>query len=319
MSQIAVTTRPQLRVALDHLVHGRHVDARRRPAEQTFLAGETPGRHERLVGRDGDDAVHRGQVEVRRHDAVGDAGHAVGAPRVIGDQRTLGRLDREREHRRVALLQRVRDPADPPARALRADHGVDATPGLLPDLLAARELRLGVVGVLELPRKEVAVGIGGHDLTHAFDREVDVGARAGREHEVGAVGADHRLALVAHALGHHDHAPVPLDRRDRRARDAGVAGRALDDRHAGLEVASLLGLGEHRGVDAVLHRARRSVPLDLREHLDAGRGHALQTARAASVRSRRAGSGSRCGGRPTRSALQGRSCRTHTARTPRST
>ena len=97
-----------------------------------------------------------------------------------------------------------------------------------------------------------------------------------REHEVGAVGRDHRLPLAAHALGHHDHAAVALDRGDRGARDAGVAGRALDDRHAGPQVAPRLGLREHRSVDAVLHRAGRPVPLHLREHLDAGRRDPLQ-------------------------------------------
>ena len=51
-------------------------------------------------------------------------------------------------------------------------------------------------------------------------------------------------------------ARVALDRGDRRARDPGVARRALDDRHAGPQVAALLGPGQHVRVDPVLHRAR---------------------------------------------------------------
>jgi hypothetical protein len=104
---------------------------------------------------------------------------------------------------------------------------------LLPDLLPRDRLCIGVVGVLELPRHEVALGIGGDDLVHLRDREVDVGARAGRQDELGAVGLDHPLALLAHAARHHDHAVVALDRGDGRARDPRVAGRRLDDRHPG--------------------------------------------------------------------------------------
>jgi hypothetical protein len=130
-------------------------------------------------------------------------------------------------------------------------------------------LRVGVVLVLELAGHEEALRVGRDDLAHLRDRQVDVGARAGREDELGPVGLDHPLALDAHAARHHDDAVVALDRGDRRARDPGVAGRGLDDRHAGLEVAALLGTFDHVPVDPVLGRTRRSVPLDLREEAEA--------------------------------------------------
>ncbi len=81
--------------------------------------------------------------------------------------------------------------------------------------------------------------------------------------------ADHRLALGAHALGHHDRARVSLHGGHGGARDAGVAGGALDDRHAWTEIAALLRPLQHAPVDAVLHRAGGPVPLDLREQLHA--------------------------------------------------
>ena len=145
----------QLGMMLDHLLHGRDVDARGRAAQQPLLARQPPRGHQRLVGRDGHDAVHRGEVEVGRHDAVADARDPVGAPRVVGDERALRRFDRERQEIGVAGLERVRDAADPSAGALRAHDRVDPAARLLPDLLAARTLRLGVVGVLELAGEEV--------------------------------------------------------------------------------------------------------------------------------------------------------------------
>ena len=140
-----------------------------------------------------------------------------------------------------------------------------------------RPLRVGVVRVLELAGEEVAAGVGGLDLAHLRQRQVDVRAGAGREHQLGAVAPDHGLALGAHALGHDDDARVALDRGDGRAGDAGVAGGAFDDGHAGLEIAARLGARQHVRVDAVLHGAGGPVPLDLRQELHARGRHALQT------------------------------------------
>src|SRR5207248_1595081 len=90
-------------------------------------------------------------------------------------------------------------------------------------------------------------------------------------------GAHDLLALLAHALRHDDRAAVPLDRRHERTGDAGVASRALQHAHAGLEIAARLCPLEHPEVDAILEAATRTVPFDLEVHggTDAGR-HAIE-------------------------------------------
>ena len=268
--------RRELGMLLGDLQRRGHVDPTRRSGEDPLLARE-PVRHlQRLVRGSGHDPVHERQVEVVGHDAVADPRHAVGAPPLLGDQRALGRLDREGADRPVVRLEGAGDPRDPPPGPLRSDHGVDLAAALLPDLLPRGRLRIGVVGILELTRHEVTLGIGGDDLTHLRDREVDVGPRPRREDELGPVGLDHPLAFEAHATRHHDHAVIALDRGDGRARDPGVAGRRLDDRHAGPQVAALLGPLDHRAIDPILRRARRAVPLDLGEQAEPLGRHAGQ-------------------------------------------
>ena len=171
-------------------------------------------------------------------------------------------------------LQRAGHPRDPSSGALRGDDGADPALRLFPDLLPRGFLRRGVVRVLELPGEEVCLGVGRHDLTHPLQGEVDVRAGAGGQHELGAVGTDHLLPLVAHALRHHDEAGIAFDRGYRGTCDAGVPGRALDDRHARLQVAARFGTLDHSRVDPVLDRSRRPIPLDLRQNLDVERGDA---------------------------------------------
>ena len=136
---------------------------------------------------------------------------------------------------------------------------------------------LDVVGVVELGGHPIAGRIAGADLSQARQREIHVALAARSEHEVGAVGAHDLLALLAHALRHDDRAAVPLDRRHERTGDAGVASRALQHAHAGLEIAARLCPLEHPEVDAILEAATRTVPFDLEVHggTDAGR-HAIE-------------------------------------------
>src|SRR4030095_7215997 len=96
------------------------------------------------------------------------------------------------------------------------------------------------------------------------------------EHALAAVRLDLPLSPQAHPTRHHDHAVVALDRGDRRARDPRVAGRRLDDRHPGPQVAALLRPFDHLAVDPVLRRAGRPVPLDLGEQAVALHTHARQ-------------------------------------------
>src|SRR5262249_54005525 len=85
------------------------------------------------------------------------------------------------------------------------------------------------------------------------------------------------LALVAHALGHHDRAAITLDGGDERARDPGVTSRALENAHARAEVTARLGAVEHMQVDAVFEAAGRAVPLELEmDRWRAARRHAVE-------------------------------------------
>ena len=67
-----------------------------------------------------------------------------------------------------------------------------------------------------------------------------------------------------HVVGHDDLQRVALAAADHREADAGVAGRRLEDRLAGLDEALLLGALDERARDAVLDGARRVVGLHLR-------------------------------------------------------
>jgi hypothetical protein len=89
-----------------------------------------------------------------------------------------------------------------------------------------------------------------------------------RDHDLGAVRAQHRDLLLAHLVRHDEDAAVALSRgRDGEA-DAGVAGGRLDDRAARLELPVALGLLDHREPDPVLDRAAGVEVLELGE--DAG-------------------------------------------------
>jgi len=76
----------------------------------------------------------------------------------------------------------------------------------------------------------------------------------------------HVAPFDAHAVGHDEHEPVPLDRGDHRETHAGVARRRLDDRAAWLQDARGFGSFHHRQRDPVLDRAARIRALAL--HVD---------------------------------------------------
>ena len=111
----------------------------------------------------------------------------------------------------------------------------------------------------------------------------------GREHQLGAVGAQQRPPLDAHRLGHREDAAVALRRADEREGDAGVAGGGLhDDALARHQAALGLGGLDHRQADAVLDGPGRVERLELAEDLGAGaRRRPARAAPAASDRSAR--------------------------------
>ena len=65
--------------------------------------------------------------------------------------------------------------------------------------------------------------------------------------------------LLAHLVGHHEHAPVALEGGDDGQPGAGVAAGRLHDRAARLELAGPLGALHHGQPDPVLDRATAGV------------------------------------------------------------
>ena len=95
---------------------------------------------------------------------------------------------------------------------------------------------------------------------------------AGRVDHVGAEQPHELLALGRRPGRHHDRDLEAAQPALHRERDAGVAARGLEDAPAGPELAGLGGGVEHRAGHAVLDRARRVEPLELREQADVRAG-----------------------------------------------
>ena len=186
-----------------------------------------------------------------------------------GVDRALG-IDADDLHLGLLLVEPAADARDRPAGADGDDDRVELAAGLLPDLgrgdvvvrLRVRHVRV-LVGLeaagdlLGEPRRDRVVRL----------RRVVVDRRR-RDHDLGAVRAEHRDLLLAHLVGHDEDAAVALARRGDGEPDAGVARGRLDDRAARLELPLALGLLDHREADPVLHRAARVQVLELGE--DAG-------------------------------------------------
>ena len=221
--------------------------------------------------------VDRSAVEISRHAALADA---------FGDRTALDdeivRLDPAIEpaavgvgehdpHRGVTRLQGVGHARKRAAGAAGAGEGVDAPGGLRPDLRARRRRMARTVGaIVELVR------VDGPELVSEPPRDMDVVAGIAERlcrHEA-KIGADHAQdvdLLLALRLRHHHDGPVAARIGDQRDADAGVAGGALDDRAAGLEDATFLGVEDDRETGAVLYRTARVHELGLAENGAAGR------------------------------------------------
>ena len=156
-------------------------------------------------------------------------------------------------------------------------------------------VRLGVRHVRVLVGLEAARDLLGEprrDRVVRLGRVVLDGGR--RDHDLGAVAAQHRDLLLAHLVGHHEDAAVALLRRRDREADAGVARGRLDDRAAGLQLPVALGRLDHREPDPVLDRAARVQELELREdRARARRARSGRAGRSACRRRGRARSGTR--------------------------
>src|SRR5215831_2099507 len=142
-----------------------------------------------LLGGGGDDPGELGDVEVTRNETVADALDAVVPPRAPREERALRGLDGVELDRGIVAPQIAAHPGEEAARALRVDEGADAAAHLLVDLRSrAEDVRLHVVGVVELPGDPVASGIGRPDLLQLLQREIHVALAAFGEDEPCAVG-----------------------------------------------------------------------------------------------------------------------------------
>jgi hypothetical protein len=172
----------------------------------------------------------------------------------------------DQDVRRV-LLEVAADAGDRAARADRDDDRVELAAGLFEDL-RPRDLvmRLRVGHVRVLVGLESAGDLLGQPRRHRVVRLGRVGLDGRRrDHDLRAVRAQHRDLLLAHLVRHHEDAAIALRGRRDREPDAGVSGRRLHDRPAGLELAVPLCRLEHGEADAVLHRPAGVEVLELRE------------------------------------------------------
>ena len=188
---------------------------------------------------------------------------------VRGEDRAFG-IDGHDARLRAVLLEVAADAGDRPSRPDRDDDRVDVSPvGLLPELRAG-----GLVVRFGVRRIRVLVGLEatGDLLREPIrDRVVALGRvridRGRRDHDLGAVRAEHRDLLLAHLVRHDEDAAVAAQRGRHRQTDAGVAGGRLHDRPARPKATVLLGGLDHREADAVLHRATRIQVLELGQQL----------------------------------------------------
>ena len=125
------------------------------------------------------------------------------------------------------------------------------TAGITPDLGAgATVVRLGVVLVAKLI-KHLALPFGLHAQGQVTRALHTLGL--GHFDQLCAVGGHRRLALGAHVVRHDQHHAIAFNGRSHGQCDASIAGGRLDQRIAGLDIATCLGTLDHRQRRAVLH------------------------------------------------------------------
>ncbi|EPY36761.1 transcriptional regulator [Strigomonas culicis] len=256
--------------ALSELQRRVDVGAAREAAEDAVRAGQLLRGVYRVVALHGDDLVHDLAVEHGGHEAGADALDLVGPRLAAGEHRRLRRLHRDAEHRRLLLLQVVRNAGERAARADAGHDGVHLALRLTPDLGAGRLLvDEGIVLGAELIRQD-RVRVCGHDLVRHGDGALHAEGRGG-EDELRAEDAQQAAALQRHGLRHRDDDAVAAHDAELRQGHTGVAARRLDDDGlAGDQLAVLLGLVVDGEAKAVLHGSHRVLALELEHNLGLG-------------------------------------------------
>src|SRR6478735_4397012 len=236
-----------------HLVGGGERGAGGDAHEQALLDGGTAGPLHRGLGIDVDHLVVDGRVEDLGNEVGADALDLVRAGGAAVEDRGLLGLDGDDLHAGFAGLEHLADTGDGATGADAGDDDVDLAVGVLPDLLGggpAVDLRVRDVGELAGQHGTLALG---DDLLGLGDGALHPEGGVG-EDQLSTVGAQQCAPLLAHRLRHREHHGQG---------DAGVARGGLDDRAAGLQVTGGLRRVDDRDTDAVLHRARRAVELEL--------------------------------------------------------
>ena len=174
------------------------------PRRRARARSRRPGRCSTSMTSSIDLAVEDRGHEVRRRCPGSCAGRA-GPPLRMGE--SVG-LDGDDLHAGLALLEHLADAGDRAAGADARDEDVDVAVGVVPDLLgrgAAVDLRVRLV--LELPARARRPGSRRRSARPSRRRPSCPRRRVG-EHELGAVGAQQRAALLRHGLGHREDDPV---------------------------------------------------------------------------------------------------------------
>ena len=234
------------------------------------------------------EVIDQGEVHVLREEVLADALGDVRVDLVLVEDpgflvllehRPVG-VDAPGLHRGLLLLQVLGRAADGAARADAHHEVVDLAAGLLPDLgarLLVVRLRVRrVVVLVGLPRiRRLALEARRHRVVRPRILGIHVG---GTHDDLGAERAKGVHLLLRLLVGGGEDALVALhDGRDGQAH-AGVAGRALDDRAARLQLPRLLRVLDHLDGHAVLDRVAGIDGFDLGQDvgLDDALGNAVE-------------------------------------------
>ena len=178
------------------------------------------------------------------------------------------RLHRDQLHRGLLLLQPPAGAHERAARAEAGDEVRDAPAGLGQDLDGGRVVVRPPVGLVAvLVGVEVALGLEREQPPRLADGAVRSFERVGPD-DVGAVDVEQPLALARDVRRHAQLDRVAQGGAQHRQRDAGVAGRGVEQRLAGHQRAGAQALADHRGGGAILHRPARIARLELGVDLD---------------------------------------------------
>ena len=262
---------------------------------------EPPRHQERLAVGDPDPLVDHLQVDRLGPRVLADPLDEVRVELGVvrgGVDRALG-IDADDLDLGLLLVEPAADAGDRAAGADGDHDRVELAAGLLPDLG-----RGDVVVRLRVRHVRVLVGLeAAGDLLGEPRRDRVVRLRrlvvdrGRRDHDLGAVRAEHRDLLLAHLVGHDEDAAVALAGRCDGEADAGIARGRLDDRAARLQLPLALGLLDHREADPVLDRAagvevlelgqdprvaRRREPVEPHDRRGRRRGRGRSDTRAAS-------------------------------------